>query len=82
MTIGSASVPMSDLVKKLDFRLIFDCHLTMKTHISSLVRSASSELRRISSIRHLLSAYATKIAVSVCVLSRFDYRNSLLSGCS
>ena len=48
---------------------------------SNLVRSANFELRRISSIRHLLSTDATKTLVSAFVLSRLDYCNSLLFGC-
>ena len=54
----------------------------MKTHISNLVRSANFELRRISSIRHLLSPDATKIIFSAFVLLHLDHCNSLLSGCS
>ena len=53
----------------------------MKTHVSNLVRSANFELRRISSIRHLLSTDATKTLVSAIVLSHLDYCNSLLFGC-
>ena len=49
---------MFDSVKNLD--ITFDCHLPMKTYISSLVRSANFELSRISSVRHLLSTDATK----------------------
>ena len=53
----------------------------MKTQVSNLVRSANFELRRISSICHLLSTVATKTVVSAFVLSRLDYCNSLLLGC-
>ena len=74
-----ASVPTSGSVKNLGLTL--DCHLTMKTHISNLVRSAKVKLRRVISIRHLLSADATKILVSAFVLSRLDYCNYFLSGC-
>ena len=52
----------------------------MKTHVSNLVRSANFELRRFSSIRHLLSTDATKTLLSSFVLSRLDYCNSLLFG--
>ena len=79
MTIGSASVPMSDSVKNLGDTP--DCHLTMKTHISNLVQLANFELCCISSIHHLLSTNATKILVSASVLSCFDYCNSLQPGC-
>ena len=39
------------------------------------------ELRRISSISHLLSTDAAETHVSAFVLSRLDYCISLLSGC-
>ena len=79
ITVGCASVPVSDSVKNLGVTL--DCHLTMKTHVSDLVCSANFELRRISSIRHFLSLDATKTLFSAFVLSRLDYCNSLLFGC-
>ena len=54
----------------------------MKTQsVSNQVRSAYFELRRISSIRHLLSTDTTKTLVSAYVLSRLDYWFSLLFGC-
>ena len=43
-------------------------------------KSAYLELRRISSIRHVLTVDATKILVTSLVLSRLDYGNSLLPG--
>ena len=79
MTIGSASVPMSDSVKILGVTL--HCHLTIKTHISSPVRSTNFKLSCVSSIDHLLFIDATKIIVSAFVLSNLDYCNSLLSDC-
>ena len=79
LTVGSASVPMSDCVKYLAVTL--DHHLTMKTHISNLVCLANFELCHISSIRHLPTTGATKILVSAFVLSHLDYCNSLLSRC-
>ena len=42
--------------------------------------SSFLELRRISSIRHVLTVDATKTLVTSLVLSRLDYCNSLLSG--
>ena len=44
-------------------------------------RSAHVEIRRISSIRQYLTVEATKTLVSVFVLSKLEYCNSLLSGC-
>ena len=42
ITVGFASVPLSDSVKNLC--VTFDCHFTMKTHVSNLVHSANFEL--------------------------------------
>ena len=77
--VGCVSVPLSDSLKNLGVAL--DFHLTMKTHVSNLVRSANFELRHISSIRHLLSTDATKILVSAFVFSHLDYCSSLRFGC-
>ena len=78
VTVGTASAPLSESVKNLGATR--DCHLTMKTQIYNLVRSANFELHRISSIRHLLSTDATE-TFSAFVLSRLDYCNALLFGC-
>ena len=77
--IGNASVPFSDTVKNLGVTL--DCHLSLKTHVLNVVRTANFELRRISSIRRLLTTEATATLVSAFILSRLDYCNSFLSGC-
>ena len=79
--IQSVSVPShtSDTVKNLGVTL--DCHLSLKTHVLNLVRTANFELCRISSIRSLLTTEATATLVSAFILSRLDYCNSLLSGC-
>ena len=55
----------------------------MKTHVSNLVRSANFELRRISSIRHLLSTDATKTLVSAFFFFFFHVLiiANLLFGC-
>ena len=79
ITVGNASVSLSTTVKNLGVTL--HCHLTMKAHILNLIRSANLELRRISSIRHLLTTEATATLISAFVLSRLDYCNSLLYGC-
>ena len=49
--------------------------------VLNVVRTANFELRRISSIRRLLTTEATATLVSAFILSRLDYCNSLLSGC-
>ena len=60
----------------------FDNTLSLHQHVMNTCRAAYLELRRISSIRSLLSLEATKTLMSSLVLSRLDYCNSLLSGSS
>ena len=75
----SAYVTLSDSVNNRG--VTRDSHLTMKTQVSNLVRSANFELRRISSIRQPLSTDATNAFDSAFVLSRLDCFNSLFPGC-
>ena len=72
-------IPFSSSARNLGFYIRDD--ITVELHIKNVCRSAYSELRRISTIQHLLSADSTKTLVSAFVLSRLDYCNSLLSGC-
>ena len=65
--IGNGSVLFSDTVKNLGVTL--HCHLSLKTHVLNLVRTANFELRRISSIRRLLTTEATATLVSAFILS-------------
>ena len=55
--------------------------MNVELHIKNVCRSAYSELRRISTICHLLSVDSAKTLVSAFVLSRLDYCHSLPSGC-
>ena len=56
-------------------------NLSLKTNVLNLVRTANFELRRISSIRRLLTTESTATLVSDFILSRLDYCNYLLYGC-
>ena len=51
---------------------------TMDKHVTNICRSTYAELRRISSIRHLLTVNATETLLSAFVLSKLNYWNSLL----
>ena len=52
----------------------------MNAHISNIARTCYFQLRRLASIRRFLTSTATATPVSVFVLSRIDYCNSLLFG--
>ena len=57
-----------------------DSTLLLHQHDTNICRVAYLELRRINSIRNLLSVDAVKTLVCSLVLSRLDYCNSLLVG--
>ena len=58
-----------------------DSYLSMSQHISNTCKAAYIQIKRISSIRHLLTTQATQTLVCCLVLSNLDYCNSLLPGC-
>ena len=70
--LPSLSVAVKYLFLLLPEILVFTSDMSMELHIKNVCRSAYSELRRISTIRHLLSADSTKTLVSAFVLSRLD----------
>ena len=60
--------------------VIFDSHLDMHTHITSMCWSAMYHLWRISSIRQFLDRGATETLIHAFISSRLDYCNLLLTG--
>ena len=78
VTIGNSQIPFKKSVKNLGFTL--DCHLTMNANVSNIARTCYFELRRLASIRRILTSTANATLVSAFVLSRIDYCNSLLFG--
>ena len=58
-----------------------DCHLTMKTQISNLLRSADIDLHRVIVPSLIFCSQMPQRLVSAFVLLHLGYYNSLLSGC-
>ena len=73
-----STITLSQSARNLGVTL--DQNLSFQQHVSNVCRICFLELRRISSIRHLLSEDTTKTLVCAFVLSRLDYCNALLSG--
>ena len=78
LIIGNTTIPFSSSVRCLEVTL--DPTLSFQQHISNVYRSAYLELRKISSVRHLLSAEATTTLVCAFIFSKLDHCNSLLAG--
>ena len=78
ITIGNTEIPFKQSLKYLGFTI--DCHFTTNAHVSNIARTCYFELRRLSSIRRILTRSVTVALVSAFVLSRLDYCNLLLFG--
>ncbi|KAK7108062.1 hypothetical protein V1264_015864 [Littorina saxatilis] len=78
LTVNELPISFSPSVRSLGVTL--DPTLSFQKHISNICKSAYLELRKISSVRHYLTADATKTLVCSLVLSKIDYCNSLLAG--
>ncbi|MCP3848752.1 MAG: hypothetical protein GY694_00735, partial [Gammaproteobacteria bacterium] len=79
MQVGCHSVNFTSSARNLGFTITSD--MSLDKHVSNICRSAYFEIRKISSIRHLLTMEASKTLVCAFVLSRLDYCNSLLFSC-
>ena len=78
--VGDCSITPSNEVKDLGVTL--DRHLTLKTHINNICRSASRSIHQIGKIRNFLSRSATERLIHAFVSSKLDYCNSILLGLS
>ena len=76
--VGNSVIPFATHAKNLGFTI--SSNTTIDKHATYICRSAYAELRRISSIRHLLTVNATKTLACAFILSKLDYCNCLLSG--
>lgn len=80
LPIGSSQVNPSSSCRNLG--VTFDNKLTMNLHISNLCRNMMFHLRKIGSIRSILSENAAAQLVHSLITSKLDYCNSLLYGLS
>ena len=78
ISLLGSDIPLSQSVRNLG--VILDQSLSFRAHVNNVCRMCYFEIRRIASIRHLLSEETTKTLLSAFVLSRLDYCNSLLAG--
>ena len=76
--IGGSCIPFQTTVTYLGVHL--DQTLSTKQHISSLCRTTFLALKRIASIRPILSNSSTEKLVASMITSRLDYCNATLAG--
>ena len=81
VNFASSPVTVSDQITTLGF--ITDKHFTSDPHVSEICKKSLFHLRALRYIRHsFLAEDKTASIASVMVLTRLDYGNLLLSGCS
>jgi hypothetical protein len=78
VNVGDCDIQPSKTAKNLG--ATFDEHMTLKPHISALVKSCNWQLRRIGQIRKFLNREASERLIHAFVSSRLDNGNSLLYG--
>jgi hypothetical protein len=76
--IGYALIPSSSSVR--DLGVYIDASITMKTHVTSLVRLCFASLHQLRSIRHSMPSHALQTLIHALVISRIDYCSSVLAG--
>ena len=80
-TISVCGCEISVFSSAINLGFYITDHVSVELHLRNFCRSVHSELRRISTIRHLLSIESSEGLSSAFVPSRLDYCNWLLSGC-
>ena len=78
INIGSSTIAPVKQVRNLGF--IMDASMTLSSHISSIVKSASFQVRNLGRIRKFLDSKTTEQLVHAFITSRLDIGNSLLHG--
>ena len=76
LRVGSRDISFKSHIKSLG--VYIDAALSMAKLIDHISRSVYLDIRRMSSVRHLLTKKATVHLMCSFVLSRLDYRNSSL----
>ena len=78
LSFGHNVISFSTTANNLVFH--FTDEMRIDAHVQDICRKVYIDIRRISSIRHLLSIDATKTLLSAFVLPKLDYCNSLYYG--
>ena len=78
VNIDDCIISESSTVKNLG--VIFDSHLTFRSHIKAITKTAFFHLSNIAKIRPILSLCDAEILIHTFVFSRLDYCNVLFSG--
>ena len=78
VTVGDSVIKPSESSKNLG--VLFDTHLNMEKHITSVCKSAYFMIYNLKRIRKYLDQDSAKTIVHACVTSKLDYCNSLLFG--
>ncbi len=80
LTLDCCSLDSSSSVSNLG--VLFDNNLSFDSHVSSICKTAFFHLKNISKLRTMLSVSNAEMLIHAFMISRLDYYNALLGGCS
>ena len=80
LTIGSVICQSQDTVRNLGVQ--FNKTMNLEVHVASVAKACFAILRNLWKIRHWLTIQSAKSLAHVHIISRLDYCNSLLLGCT
>ena len=80
LTLGGVTVLPSSEVRILG--VVFDSDLSLKPHVSQLTSRCYSCLRCVKSCRRALTRITAATVVNSLIVTRLDYCNGLLAGCT
>ena len=78
ITISESDIAPNTVARNLG--VVFDSNMTLVSHVSNIVKSASYHLCNIRKIRKYLNPHSTQQIIHAFVTSRLDMGNSLLYG--
>ena len=79
LSFGHNVMSFSATARNMEFN--FKDDMRIDAHVQDICCKVYIDIRRISSIRHLLSIDATKTLLSAFVFPKLDYCNSIFNGC-
>ncbi len=80
LTLDGCSLDSSSSARNLG--VLFDSNLSFDRHISSICKTELFHLKNISKLRPMLSMSNAEMLIHAFMISRLDYCNALLGGCS
>jgi len=78
--VGIGTTDVQPVSSKRKLGVYIDADMSMRTHVTAVIRACLAALRQIRSMRRSLSRHALLTLVRALIVSKVDYCNSVLAG--